>query len=199
MRKFWIGLIGLAFISGLALAQAPAPTEKRISFTREILLDQIAMIQKLVVSIGEKSNTVSKADLSRLKRMVDRFFYLKKDLLKEIDAASLVFSRNDASEVAFILECQEAVEGYFDNILWYKDDSVQTIKKFFVKYTGRKMTIERGKEWFGRIFLVALMGGMIVAFIFGAFFGAITEDEEVGVVIGLVAFIIWFLSSLFLF
>jgi len=52
MRKFWIGLIGLAFISGLALAQAPAPTEKQISFAREILLDQIAMIQKLVVFFG---------------------------------------------------------------------------------------------------------------------------------------------------
>jgi len=61
------------------------------------------------------------------------------------------------------------------------------------------MTIERGKEWFGRIFLVALAGGVIIAYICGAFWGAASKDEKFGLFIGLIVFIVWVFASLFRF
>jgi len=166
MKKFWIGLIGLVFISGLVFAQVPMekPANKGLNATRTILLYQIGVIEEFVQVIGEKT-VMGKSDLEKLQKMVDSFFELKKRLFKEIDSIFPVFTKNDSLEVAFIYECQKAVIEYLDGIFWYGDDNAQTIKKFFAKYTGKEIEIERAKNWSGRIF-VGILAGLALMLLF---------------------------------
>ena len=149
MKKLLIGLIGLVFISGLVFPQALTErSESQIrGSVREILLCQIGRIQGLVRTMGEKSGIIAKSDLLKLETMIDDFFSLKEELPKKLGSPYPIFTEEDAMEIAFVFESRKAVEKYFKNSFWYEDDDSQTIKKFFTKYTGREMEIERAKNW----------------------------------------------------
>lgn len=209
MKKFWIGLIGLIFISGLVLTQTPAEetAEQITSPAREMLLHQIEGIRGFVQTIGEKSGTVFKSDLSQLQKMIDNFFSLRKRLLEEMDAPSFIFTEKDASEIAFVFECQEMLSIYFEEgTLNDQDDKLQRVKRFFFKYAGREMTIEKAKDFGGRAALGFLMGifvALIVGVIIGIIVAAITNDEDAGFKVGMwvcaIVYITWVLFCFLVF
>ncbi len=201
MKKFLIALIGFVFISGLAFSQEQTndSIDQISGSIREILFKKIEMIETFTQAIGKESGKVTGSDLSKLKDMVFDFLALKGELLKETYASFVLFEKTDAPKLAFVFDCQEAVDAYFDHVLQYKDDSVQTVKRFFKKYTGREMEIERTKEWAFRITVLGLICGAFIAVIIGLVVAEFFDNEGAGVATFIIVFIVWFFLFLFVF
>jgi len=193
-------------VSGLIYAHQPQEQiepwrdNPQLAKAREVLLGHIALIKNFVRSVGEKSNTVSKLEMDLIQKMNERFFDLREELLKQTNPSSFsssshsILTINDASEVAFIFECQEITEIYFSGNLWYQDDSeTQIVKKFFRKYTGKEMEIKKSKNRETRIFFGIVLG-LISFFIFVMLIEIITDNEYWAFVFGLIAFIFVFVT-----
>lgn len=213
MKKFLIVLIGLLFFSGFNFAQGqlvsgviyahesqeqiePWRDNQQLTKAREMLLAQIALIRNFTLSVGEKSDTVSKLEIELFRKMIERFFNLREELLETIDSPYFILTKNDALEVTFMFECKEITEIYFSDNLWYGDNSnTQIIKKFFRKYTGKQMEIEKSKNWGDRVLLGFILGaflGLVVMMIFSE----ITYEDKWIVASGITMFVSIFIIFL---
>jgi len=218
MRKLWIGLIGLIFVSGLVFAQTPTEktAEQITNLAREMLLHQIEKIQEFVRTVGEKSGRVSGLDMSLIKKRIENFFSLRRKLLEKVGAPFSIFTEKDVSEIAFVFgtpfsiftekdvseiafvfECQKMINVYFaEGGLNYQDDKLQGVKEFFSKYAGREMIIEKAKDWVARIILGFFASVLLMALIVMAFS---KKNHAIAIRVGVIVFIICMLLYLFVF
>jgi len=188
MRKFWMILLGLILIAPMTFSQGQPNKEA----ARIVLLDQAEIIRTFIVSLPQKSKTISKDDLFQLQDMINYFDSLRMQFQKtySISYPFSIFKDGDVPKIAYLFNFKNALDKYYNSTLWHQDDKAQTLKNLFLAQTGTEVNIEKTKNWGDRI-LMGIIGGIFVGLLFGMFIGLAADSFEVFIALFLVTWIIW--------
>ncbi len=196
MKKFGIVLLGLICLLGTIFAQPVA--EKSDAIAREIIINYTDLVRDFVLNTSYRSPEITYSDMDTLRKLTDKFFKLKDSIIQE--HGPITFKHDDASALLFMHEADQAVKVYFENsFLWFKDDKIQTVKRFFSEYGHREINdleIKPSKDWEDRI-LFAIITSVFLALFTGFLFGCISE--EVGGAVAIIVFLASWVWVLFIF
>lgn len=195
MRKFWIILIGLFFVSGLVLVQTPEENfqealQTELSARESYLTEKVTEIQKFFDGMSDDA-VVSGKGMKTLKKMVKSFDKTKKRDDKELEFYGVATTTDIKSVI------REHLKIYFEyskedgdpSNFNFRDNKNQDIRRYYVEQKGYDVKVEKSENWGCRV-LWGFVVGIVLGFVFCVVILEATNEFGFSVFIGIAVFII---------
>ena len=204
MKRLWIVLIGLIFISGLIYSQAPIFPVSAESFqkvTQKKLTNRKAQLTQMKTRIEEffsgmaNDTIISGKEMRALRKLVKKFDKTKNKELKFYEVqtrTNLKLVIRKCLKIYFKDSIEDSIKCNFS------DNKEQEIEKNFVSKKEHDVKVEKTRDWVSAVAIGFLLAVLIVFFAILFFIVIMLSDKKI-LILSLVVFVVaWILFTLFI-